>query len=67
MIHPRTAAPAAALAAALGAIRRALEAYAAARGRRVAMRQLERMSDRALRDIGLERGQIRAAVYAEPL
>jgi uncharacterized protein YjiS (DUF1127 family) len=41
--------------------------YAEARGRAAAVRQLLQLSDRTLRDIGLERDQIRAAVYGKPL
>jgi uncharacterized protein YjiS (DUF1127 family) len=65
--YPRTQALAEALAAASGKLRRVFEACAEARGRHIAVRQLERLSDRTLRDIGLERGRIRDAVYGKPL
>jgi uncharacterized protein YjiS (DUF1127 family) len=42
----------------------ALTAFAEARGRAAAIRELERLSDRTLRDIGLHRSQIRSTVYA---
>ena len=55
----------------LAALRRrvgaAIVAYAEARGRAAAVRHLQQLSDRSLYDIGLERGQIRDAVYGKPL
>lgn len=39
-----------------------LRAYGEARGRAAAVRELERLSDHMLRDIGLHRSQIRAYV-----
>jgi uncharacterized protein YjiS (DUF1127 family) len=54
----------------LAALRRrvgaAIIAYAEARGRAAAVRYFERFSDRTLKDIGLERDQIHAAIYGEP-
>lgn len=40
--------------------------FAESRARARAVEDLERLSDRALYDIGLHRSQIRAAVYGEP-
>jgi len=42
-----------------------LLAYAEARGRRVAARELQRLSDHTLRDIGLHRSQIDALVHGD--
>lgn len=44
-------------------LRGAFRAYADIRSREAAIRELERLSDRSLRDIGLERHSIRDAVY----
>lgn len=52
-----------AIAGAWNGVRATLDAYAQARGRAAAVRQLEQLSDRTLRDIGLHRSQVRAAVY----
>ncbi|HEX5091124.1 MAG TPA: DUF1127 domain-containing protein [Burkholderiales bacterium] len=52
-----------ALAGAADWVRAKLEAYAAARARARAVEHLERLSDRALHDIGLHRSQIRSVVY----
>lgn len=41
----------------------ALDALREARARAAAVRELQRLSDRTLRDIGLHRSQIRSAVY----
>ncbi|HJS39543.1 MAG TPA: DUF1127 domain-containing protein [Burkholderiales bacterium] len=43
-------------------LRAALTRYVNARSRAAAIRQLERLSDETLRDIGLERDRIRTAV-----
>jgi uncharacterized protein YjiS (DUF1127 family) len=56
---------AAALAAARDKARAWLEAYAQARARAVVARELHRMSDHLLRDIGLHRSQIETAVRGE--
>lgn len=63
MQYPWTDALAGAFYGAAGWIRRKLEAYAEARGRAIAVEHLERLSDRALYDIGLHRSQIRSVVY----
>ncbi len=42
-----------------------LQAYAEARARGVATRDLQRLSDHMLRDIGLHRGQIDASVRGD--
>jgi len=63
MHTPWAEAAADAVASAAGWIRGRLEAYAAARGRAIAVEHLERLSDRALYDIGLHRSQIRSVVY----
>jgi uncharacterized protein YjiS (DUF1127 family) len=52
-----------ALARAAGWVHAKLEAFAAARGRALAVEHLERLSDRALQDIGLHRSQIRSVVH----
>ena len=51
-----------ALARAWRRVGEAIEVLAEARGRAAAIRDLERLSDRTLRDIGLHRSQIRSAV-----
>lgn len=65
--YPRTEALAVALAEAIAGawngLRATLHAYAEARGRAAAVRQLEQLSDETLRDIGLHRSQIHAAVH----
>lgn len=43
----------------------ALQAHAAARGRAAAARELQRLSDHTLRDIGLNRSQIDAFVRGD--
>jgi uncharacterized protein YjiS (DUF1127 family) len=53
------------LAAAWEKAREAARVYAEARRRGAAARELERLSDHMLRDIGLHRSQIHAAI-AEP-
>jgi uncharacterized protein YjiS (DUF1127 family) len=45
------------------AARHAWRAYRVARRRRLAVRQLNALDDRSLKDIGLRRGGIHAAVY----
>jgi len=65
MQYPWTDALAGAFYGAAGWVRSKLEAYAAARGRALAVEHLERLSDRALYDIGLHRGQIRSVVYGD--
>lgn len=47
--------------------RAAIRAYATARVRAAGVEALEALSDRRLRDMGLQRSQIRSAVYGEPL
>jgi uncharacterized protein YjiS (DUF1127 family) len=47
--------------------RTAIRAFAEMRARTAAVDALEALSDRRLRDMGLHRGQIRPAVYGEPL
>lgn len=54
---------AAGLAAAWARTHAAFRAYVAVRSRESAIRELERLSDRTLRDIGLHRGEIRDKVY----
>jgi len=51
--------------AAAGKVYGALQAYAAARGRAAAARELQRLSDHTLRDIGLHRSQIDAIVHGD--
>jgi uncharacterized protein YjiS (DUF1127 family) len=63
MHTPRAEALADALADAADWVRARLAAFARARGRARAVEHLERLSDRALYDIGLHRSQIRSAVY----
>lgn len=63
MSYPYGEALAALLAAAWARARNAFRAYVEARSREAAIRELERLSDRTLRDIGIERGDIRDAVY----
>lgn len=63
MHYPWTDALAGAFTGAAGWVRGKLEAYAEARGRAIAVEHLERLSDRALYDIGLHRSQIRSVVY----
>jgi len=65
MQYPWADAWAESLASAWRRIAGAIDAIAAARARARAVQHLERLSDRALYDIGLHRGQIRAAVYGE--
>jgi len=61
--YPWTEALTEALAGAWRSIAKAADALAEARGRAAAIRDLERLSDRTLHDIGLHRNQIRAAVH----
>jgi uncharacterized protein YjiS (DUF1127 family) len=61
--YPYGEALAALLAAAWARVRNAFRAYVEIRSREAAIRELERLSDRTLRDIGLHRGGIREAVY----
>jgi len=63
--YPWIDALAGAFSGAAGWVRGKLEAYAAARGRAIAVEHLERLSDRALYDIGLHRSQIRSVVYGD--
>jgi len=63
MHYPRTDALASAVYGAAGWIRGKLAAYAEARARALAVEHLERLSDRALYDIGLHRSQIRSVVH----
>jgi uncharacterized protein YjiS (DUF1127 family) len=53
------------LAGAWTRVRDAFRAYVEVRSRESAIRELERLSDHTLRDIGLHRGEIRDAVYRE--
>lgn len=55
------------LAAAWTRVRNAFRAYAEVRSREYAIRELERLSDHTLRDIGLHRGEIRDAVYRKAM
>ncbi|MGE3572411.1 MAG: DUF1127 domain-containing protein [Burkholderiales bacterium] len=61
--YPYGEALAALAAAAWARLRAAFRAYVDIRSREAAIRELQRLSDRALRDIGLERGDIRDVVY----
>jgi uncharacterized protein YjiS (DUF1127 family) len=61
--YPRTEALAEVFDGAWRRLAGALSVLAEARGRARAVRDLERLSDRALYDIGLHRSQIHAAVY----
>lgn len=61
--HPWNGALAKRLAGAWAPIAAAARRFAESRARAQAVKELERLSDRALYDIGLHRGQIRAAVY----
>jgi len=63
MSYPYGEALAALLAAAWARVRSAFRAYVEVRSREAAIRELERLSDRTLRDIGIERSDIRDAVY----
>jgi len=65
MSYPVAEALAEAFAGARRRIVEAVDAVAEARGRAAAVRDLERLSDRTLRDIGLHRSQIRAAVNGD--
>jgi uncharacterized protein YjiS (DUF1127 family) len=65
--YPTADALAAALAGIYAKSRAAIRAYADARAREAAIADLEALSDRRLRDLGLHRSQIRSAVYGEPL
>lgn len=64
MTYPLPEARARGLAATWSRVRAVLVAFAAARARETAVRDLERLSDRTLRDIGLHRSGIRAAIEA---
>ena len=55
------------LAAAWTRVRDAFRAYVTIRSRETAIRELERLSDHTLRDIGLRRGEIRDAVYRKAM
>ena len=55
------------LAAAWIRVRDAFRAYVEVRSRESAIRELERLSDHTLRDIGLHRGEIRDAVYRKAM
>jgi uncharacterized protein YjiS (DUF1127 family) len=55
------------LAAAWTRVRNAFRAYVEVRSRESAIRELERLSDHTLRDIGLHRGGIRDAVYRKAI
>jgi uncharacterized protein YjiS (DUF1127 family) len=63
--YPFTEVVAVMLAAAYEKVRDALRDYAKARGRAAAARELERLSDHTLRDIGLHRSQIDALVRGD--
>jgi len=63
LTYPYGEALAALAAAAWARVRGAFRAYVDIRSREAAIRELQRLSDRTLRDIGLERGSIRDAVY----
>lgn len=60
--YPLGAALADALASAWRRVRRGLAAYLELRSKAAAIRELERLSDHMLRDIGLHRSGIREAV-----
>jgi uncharacterized protein YjiS (DUF1127 family) len=60
--YPLVDAVADALAAAWSKLEAFFEAYAQIRGRAAAVRALHQLSDRTLRDIGLERADIEEAV-----
>jgi len=62
MSYPVAEAIGEALAAAWQRVRSALAAYTEARARAEAIRQLERLSDHLLNDIGIQRGEIRSRV-----
>ena len=51
--------------AAAARVHAVLQAYAEARGQRAAARELQRLSDHTLRDIGLHRSQIDAMVRGD--
>jgi len=51
--------------AAAAKVHAVLQVYAEARGRRAAARELQRLSDHTLRDIGLHRSQIDALVRGD--
>jgi uncharacterized protein YjiS (DUF1127 family) len=55
------------LASAWDRVRNAFRAYVEVRSRESAIRELERLSDHTLRDIGLHRGEIRDAVYRQAM
>jgi uncharacterized protein YjiS (DUF1127 family) len=61
--HPFVEAMAAGLAAAWAKLREVSAAWTGARSRATAIRELQRLSDRTLRDIGLERADILDAVH----
>jgi uncharacterized protein YjiS (DUF1127 family) len=63
--YPWTEALAEVFAGAWRRIAEAIDAYGEARGRAAAVRELERLGDRTLRDIGLHRSQIHSAVYGD--
>jgi len=65
LTYPWNEALAELLAGAWAPIATAVRRFAESRARAQAVEDLERLSDRALYDIGLHRGQIRAAVYGE--
>jgi uncharacterized protein YjiS (DUF1127 family) len=65
MTYPWAEALAAGIAAAGRRLGRLIAALAKAQARAAAVRQLQQLSDRTLKDIGLERDQIHAAVYRE--
>ena len=60
--YPFVEAMAAALAAAWAKLRDVFAAWVGVRSRAMAIRELQRLSDRTLRDIGLERANILDAV-----
>jgi uncharacterized protein YjiS (DUF1127 family) len=61
--YPVAEAAAAGLAAAWTKARELADAWFAARSRALAIRELQRLSDRTLRDIGLERADVFDAVH----
>lgn len=61
--YPLGAALADALAAAWSRVRRGFAVYVELRSKATAIRELERLSDHALRDIGLHRSSIRDTVH----
>jgi uncharacterized protein YjiS (DUF1127 family) len=55
------------LSAAWTRLRNAFRSYVEVRSRESAIRELERLSDHTLRDIGLQRGELRDVVYRKAM